>query len=539
MDSDYETRLDAYSRDMAAQIEADEHVDVEALKKTLAKKYKVRMIKSAAVIARLSPALKTDLVMSRLRTRLTRTGSGVTPIALMPKPFVCPGKCTYCPTAKKEEGWPDGPKRSVLFAPKAYTGFEPATRRAIQNEYDAKRQIDTRISQYEALGQPTQKCELIVMGGTFLSVPLDYQHKFIQECFEALNGNGAPSLEAAQKENETAEHRMIGMTIETRPDWCKKVHIDRMLKWGATRVELGVQSLDDEVLEKVKRGHGQKEAIRATRELKDCAFKVGYHFMPGLYSSREKDVLMLKQIFSDANYKPDMLKIYPCLVMPGTPLFEEYKAGRFEPIDSEEAVLRVVEATKYFPPWVRVMRMQRDIPANLIAAGVKAGNLHQMVLNELKRRGEKCMCIRCREVFSTTRLGEKSKALKFEMVERSYEASGGFEHFLSFEDSGEDLLAGFIRLRLGGKSHREEISGSTALIRELHVYGQELSIGLKEASGTKVQHSGMGKKLLARAEQIANEGGRDKLAIISGVGAREYYRKLGYSLEGPYMCKKL
>lgn len=504
---------------------------LQALKVEIAQKLGIIAIpKNAAILSSLPQSYKTKKVISILRTRLTRTASGVTPIALMPKPFPCPGQCTYCPQGAN--------------APKSYTGFEPATRRAIQNDYDAFKQINARLCQYAALGQPTDKCELILMGGTFLSVPKSYQNQFVKDCYDAMNGKVSKSLQEAQKANETSAHRVIGLTIETRPDWCSQQHIDEILEWGATRVELGVQTLDEEVLKRVKRGHGVDAVIDTTWRLKDAAFKVGYHFMPGLYSSKESDVRMLRELFENPSFKPDMLKIYPCLVMPGTELYNEWKAGRFEPIGSEEAVERIVEATKFFPPWVRVMRMQRDIPASLIAAGVKNGNLHQMVVRELKKRGQKCRCIRCREVFSPYRLAEngaqeKPKPLNLTLVERSYEASWGMEHFLSFEDVEQDLLAGFIRLRLPKKSHRKEITQSTALIRELHVYGQEVEIGRQEHEGVRVQHLGIGKSLLLRAEEIAQDAGKDKMVIISGVGARPYYARLGYCQEGPYMSKKL
>ncbi len=525
MDEDCDKRLNDYSIELALKIKSNKKVDVEALKKELAKKHNVPMIKSAGIIARLPTRLRIESVISKLRTRLTRTGSGVTPIALMPKPYPCPGRCTYCPQGEN--------------APKSYTGFEPATMRAIQNDFDAKKQIDVRISQYEALGQPTQKCELIVMGGTFLSIPLDYQNQFVKECYDSLNGRASKTFELAKKKNETAKHRMVGMTIETRPDWCEKSHIDRMLDWGVTRVELGVQTLDDKVLKKVNRGHDVNCVVQTTKNLKDSAFKVAYHFMPGLYSNHKKDVQMLRKLFENDKFKPDMLKLYPCLVMDNTKIYEEYKQLKFNPIDSDEAVSIIADATKYFPPWVRVMRMQRDIPARLIKAGVKSGNLHQLVQKELERRNEYCKCIRCREVFSLQRNNKKSKNLNFEIVERKYNASKGVEHFISFEDKSADLIAGFIRLRFPFSSHRLEITDSTALIRELHVYGQELSVGSKSKKSSQVQHTGMGKKLLERAEQIALNSGKNHIAIISGVGVRDYYRKFGYNLVGPYMCKKL
>ncbi|MEM4361180.1 MAG: tRNA uridine(34) 5-carboxymethylaminomethyl modification radical SAM/GNAT enzyme Elp3 [Candidatus Anstonellaceae archaeon] len=519
--------LESFLDEFLEIITNNEDIEINELKKRLAQKHKVRLMQNSHILWLLQKRHKKidERVVKKLRTRLTRTGSGVTPVAIMPKPFKCPGQCTYCPQGEN--------------APKSYTGFEPATMRAIKSNYSATKQIHTRLEQYAALGQPNQKCELIIMGGTFLAIPLNYQYEFIKECYDAFNFRKSANLEEAKKINETAIHRVVGLTIETRPDWCKKQHINRMLEFGCTRVELGVQSLDDRILKKVKRGHGQKEIIEATALLKDSAFKVCYHFMPGLYSDRKKDIRMLKKMFLDQNYKPDMLKIYPCLVIENTKLYEEYKRGKFQPIDTQEAVERIGLATKYFPPWLRVMRMQRDIPANKIVAGVKSGNLHQMVQNWLEERGLKCRCIRCREVFSLYRQNKENKIekLELELVVRKYKASGGTEYFISYEDKELDLIAGFIRLRIPNNPYRKEIDHQTALIRELHVYGSEVEIGTERENA--IQHRGLGKNLLQKAEEVALKEKKTKMIILSGVGVREYYKKFGYSLVGPYMFKNL
>lgn len=520
-----EELLVRFSEEIAEYIEKDPDLNLFFLKKRLSKKYGLNgTLQNAAILSRLKEGKKTPSVLDKLRSRPTRTGSGVTPIALMPKPYPCPGQCIYCPQGDN--------------APKSYTGFEPATMRAIQNDYDAKRQIHMRIDQYQALGQPTDKCELIIMGGTFLSIPKEYADSFVHQCFDALNGSTTKTLIEAQKSNETARHRAVGLTIETRPDWCKKNHIDRMLEWGTTRVELGVQTLDEEVLKKVKRGHDVKETIRATKDLKDSALKFAYHMMPGLYSDHESDVRMLRQIFEDPDFCPDMLKVYPCLVIEGTILYDEFKKGDFKPISNEEAVQRVADAAEHFPPWVRIMRMQRDIPAKKISAGVTSGNLFQLVDQELERRGKKLRDIRSREIFSMHRKDKRIDDLNLEFVQRTYRASKGIEHFLSFEDIEKDLLAGFIRLRLPADSHREEITDTSALIRELHVYGSELALG-NDPNTSSAQHKGLGSKLLERAEQIAVENGKDNMVIISGVGTREYYKKFNYIHTGPFMAKKI
>ena len=540
--------LKAFALALADELKREPGTSIAALKNKLAPRFKIAGVpKNAAILSALPAARRTSAIVLLLRTRLTRTASGVTPVAVMPKPFPCPGRCTYCPTAMKEEIGPDGTSRPVMFAPKAYTGFEPATRRAIQNDFDAAKQISVRLSQYEALGQPTQKCELILMGGTFLSVPVDYQDQFVKECYDAFNEQKSRNMAEAQKTNESSLHRVIGLTVETRPDWCDDGHVARMLEWGATRVELGVQSLDDAVLEKVRRGHSTACTATTTARLKDAAFKVGYHFMPGLYASHAQDVAMMRRLFEDSRFCPDMLKLYPCLVMPGTVLHDEWKAGRFEPIDADEAVARIAEAASFFPPWVRVMRMQRDIPVGKIAAGVKSGHLHELVTKAMEEAGTRCRCIRCREVFASERREKKKekKNLSLELVSREYAASGGVEHFLSFEDVEQDLLAGFIRLRLPPphSKHRPEITSTTALIRELHIYGQEVEIEATKAepsaSSLLVQHHGLGKALLTRAQEIAADAGRDKMVIISGVGVRPYYARLGYERDGPYLAKKL
>ena len=520
-----ETILCKYALEFVAALKKNPEQNLFVLKKKLSKKFKISGTpKTASILAILPKRLKTKKITKLLSTRLTRTGSGVTPVAVMPKPYPCPGKCTYCPTGEN--------------APKSYTGFEPATMRAIQNKYDAKKQVDMRLDQYAALGQPTQKCELILMGGTFLAIPKDYADSFVHNLYGAFNGKKSKTLIDAQKINETAEHRVIGMTVETRPDWCKKTHIRRMLDYGATRVELGVQTLDDKVLTRVKRGHDLAETIRATKDLKNSAFKVGYHFMPGLYSTHKKDVKMMKSLFTDERFCPDMLKIYPCLAMNGTELYKDYEKGKFKPISNEDAVMRIADAAEYFPPWVRIMRMQRDIPAPKIGAGVTAGNLHQLVDEELKKRGKKLRDIRSREIFYAFRDVKNPPKLNLELVHRTYNASGGVEHFISYEDREHDVLVGFIRLRIPDSHFVDGIDDSTALIRELHVYGSEVSIG-SNAKDSQVQHTGIGKKLLKYAEQVAVDSGKTNMIIIAGIGTREYYRKFGYVQKYTFMAKLL
>jgi len=448
----------------------------------------------------------------------------------MPLPAPCGGFCTYCPQG---EG-----------APRAYTGYEPTTMRAIQNGYSASRQITARLRQYAAQGHTVDKCHLIIMGGTFLysGIKESYRHSFMKEAFDTLNGKKSRTLKDAIDLNEFAPHRAIGVTYETRPDYGFEYHADEMLSTAGTQVELGVQALSDKVYKLVRRGHKVADVVRSTRILKDSGFKLCYHMMPGLFSTPKQDVSYFKRLFSSQDFQPDMLKIYPTLVVQGTVLYQQWKKGEFTPYDTETAAEVIAQATAYIPKYVRTPRIQRDIPSPLISAGVMNSNLRQIVDRKLAERGEKCRCIRCREIGSEERKGGKTAKLNLSLERIDYKASGSSEIFLSFEDEEKDLLAAFLRLRIPGASHRSEIANDSgvlaSIVRELHVYGQEAAIG--EDSQTKMQHKGLGKQLLAEAEEITKkEFGLSKTVIISGPGVRGYYRKAGYSLDGPYMGKKI
>ncbi|MBN1785784.1 MAG: tRNA uridine(34) 5-carboxymethylaminomethyl modification radical SAM/GNAT enzyme Elp3 [Candidatus Methanofastidiosa archaeon] len=495
-----------------------------------------------------------------LQRKPMRTMSGVAVVAVMTRPAPCPhGKCTYCP---------GGPEHDV---PQSYTGHEPAAMRAIQNNFHPFLQIYRRIEQLQVVGHPTDKIELIVMGGTFPSQDLDYQEYFVRECLAAMNlfskdvssdeiydalfPSGSPPsdgalklltkrpllLEDAQSENEVAKNRCVGMTFETRPDWSKAPHIDRMLSYGGTRVELGVQTVYDYIYARVKRGHTTKDVKEATALLKDQGFKVNYHMMPGLPGSNpDRDLRTFERIFDDPDYRPDMIKFYTCLVLEGTELYEDYLKGEYVPYDTEQTVELLVKIKSLMPEWVRTMRIQRDIPTNRIAAGAMSSNMGQMVEDEMRRRGMRCRCIRCREIGQMCyKEGIEPKEEDVRLIRRTYEASGGVEEFLSFEDTKNDALIGFVRLRMPGEHiFRSEITKRTGLIRELHVYGPMVPIG--KTDGEWWQHRGFGLKLLQEAERIASEEhGMDKMIIISGIGVREYYRKHGYGREGPYMGRTL
>ncbi len=474
-------------------------------------------------------------LIPRLRPLLTskqvRGISGVTTVAVMPKPWACPhGKCTYCP---------GGPEQGV---PRAYTGKEPAVMRALEAKYDPYLQVRSRLTQLEAIGHVVDKVELILVGGTFTFLPREYQEIFVKRCLDALNGTQAESLQEAKTLAETAQIRNVGITIETRPDWSRKDHVDHMLSMGVTRVEIGVQTLYDDVYERIHRDHTVADVIDATRTLKDSCLKVGYHMMLGLPGcDHQRDLDAFRTIFEDPEFKPDMLKIYPCLVTPGTQLYREWSGGGYKPYSTVESAELLVEIKRFVPPWVRIMRIQREIPADGIADGVKHGNLRQLVQDELSRREIKCACIRCREA-GHVYLKHHAKPDPDRVTLRTitYDASGGTEIFLPLEDVQQDILVGYLRLRIPGEhAHRPEVvDQNAALIRELHVLGQTVPVG--ERVDDALQHKGYGSRLLREAERVAREDyDRRKMLVISALGTKAYYARFGYQPNGPYMSKPL
>jgi elongator complex protein 3 len=453
----------------------------------------------------------------------SRTISGVTPIAVMTRPSACPGNCVYCPTYSD--------------IPQSYTPTSPAVMRAINCEYDPKKQVDLRISILKEMGHPVDKVELIIMGGTFLSTPRDYQYNFVKSCFDALNGVESSSLEEAQSLNEEADNRCIGLCIETRPDYCKQSDIEWMVEMGATRVEMGVQAADDEIYRLTRRGHSVKDVIDATRNLKMTGLKVHYHCMPNLPGvTKEKDRELFAMLFTDKNFRPDGLKIYPTMVVAGTELERWKNEGLYKPYDDEELIDLIADLKSVVPGYTRISRVLRDIPSVYITGGPK-DSLRERVQKRLAQRGESCQCIRCREYGHRTKQGWKTGEAEFKRLD--YEASDGQEIFLSFEDE-QNTLFGLLRLRL---QHQPPLgfdkkNGIFAFVRELHVYGAEVAIG--ERDDVSAQHKGLGRSLLAEAERIAHsEFGADNMYILSGVGARQYYRVFGYSLKNNYMYKDL
>ena len=532
--------------------------ELEVEKRQLCRDLKLSKFMSNADILEYAKPEEKEIVSGILKKKPTRTMSGVAIVAVMCHPHKCPhGRCFYCPESD--------------IAPPSYTGEEPAALRGRMYEYHPYVQCFNRLKQLKKIGHPIDKVELIIMGGTFPSRDLCYQEWFVSQCLKAMcdfglimenkptsyeynldydeirsfeNGilktyppNDYVLISDVQGVNENSKVRCVGMTFETRPDYCKKDHINRMLDFGVTRVELGVQTLSDELYKKIKRGHTLADVVEANQLLRDSAVKVAMHMMPGLFSNQSQDLKMFKRLFTDSNFKPDMLKIYPCLVTKGSELYDLWQNGEYEPYNDDEAVELITKVKAILPKWVRTMRIQRDIPSTLIEAGVKKSNLGELVYNNLEKEHINCQCIRCREI------GHKKTSREytlddFELFSENYIACEGKEYFLSIEDVNEESLAGFIRLRLPSNNYfRSEITDTTALIRELHVYGNMIKIGGKNP---KIgQHTGFGEKLLKEAENIAIDNGKDEMVIISGIGTRNYYRKFGYEKVGPYMMKKL
>ena len=445
--------------------------------------------------------------------KASRTISGVTPVAVMAKPFPCPGKCVYCPSSPE--------------APKSYTLESPAVLRARNCGFDAGKQVQARLKTLAEMGHALDKIELIVMGGTFLSYPQDYQYQFIKDCYDALNDTQSSSLQDAKQLNENAEHRCVGLCIETRPDYCGEEEIKRMLDFGTTRVELGVQTLDDQVHHLTKRGHGVAEVISATRLLRDCGFKVYYHWMPGLPGSTPgHDLELSQQLFEDERFRPDGLKLYPTLVVRGSELENWYQDNRYRPYGNEEMIDLLMAIQALIPRYVRIARLMRDIPGKFIIAGSRDLALRSTVGKRMGQAGLRCSCIRCREYGHRLRdgwpIGEP------QLTRLDYETWGGSEVFLSYEDENETLF-GLLRLRMNRES---------AMVRELHVFGPQVRLGARLEPAA--QHRGLGERLLREAERITGEEFKThRLWVLSGVGAREYYRSLGYSLESGYMVKEL
>ena len=548
--------------------------------KNKSSKHKLSRIPKSVDIMKLLP--EDNYYKKLLRLKPTKTSSGIAVITVMPMPFECPhGKCIYCPGGMEDN------------TPLSYVGTEPVTKIAQEVNFDPFRQVWSKVIQLIERGHNADKAELVIVGGTFPFYPIIYQKDFVKKCYDAFNlfdiqlfnknvynlktarnelfleFKLSENLEEAKKNNEKAKLRCVGLTIETKPDYCKKEHVDTMLEFGTTRIEIGVQSLSNEVYKAVNRGHDLQDVYEAFYLAKNCGYKIVAHMMPGLPKSTIKqDICDFKKLFKDERLKPDMLKIYPTLVIKNTGLHKLFQEKKYDSYSTEDLVKILVEIKKTIPPWVRIMRIQREIESNDVVSGPKVGNLRQLVSFELEKQGIKCKCIRCREIGLKNIQTEFSKD-DLILCRSEYLSSGGKEMFLSFETKDNSIIFGFLRLRLMPNPQRKELTGveendgleegkiSSGIVRELHVYGTLARIGekttednsleknndnndLRNRRGYTYQHKGLGQKLLHEAEKICKqEYNLKKLSVISAIGTREYYKKFGYIINGPYVTKLL
>ncbi|MCS6844232.1 MAG: tRNA uridine(34) 5-carboxymethylaminomethyl modification radical SAM/GNAT enzyme Elp3 [Caldilineales bacterium] len=459
--------------------------------------------------------------LRRLQMKPVRTQSGVAPVAVLTKPAGCPGRCIFCPNDPA--------------MPKSYLSLEPGAQRALQNEFDPYRQTRSRLEMLQIAGHSVQKAELLILGGTWSAYPDAYAHWFVQRCLDALNGCDSASLEEAQQRNERAAVRCVGITVETRPDWVTPEEVLRLRRLGVTRVQIGVQSLDDRILALNGRGHDVAAVRRACRLLRGAGFKLHLHWMPNLLGATpESDREDFGRLWSDPDLRPDELKIYPCSLLEGTELYRIWQAGGYQPYDTETLVQLLADCKAQVPPYCRLSRVVRDIPATYIVAGNRLSNLREAAQRELARTGRRCQCIRCREV-----RGRPVDPAALRLVDLPYETGIGQEHFLSLE-TPEGYLAGFLRLSLpsaeGMAEAPAELHGC-AVIREVHVYGPALQ--LQARSRGEAQHAGIGRRLIQQAQAVARQAGFRQLAVIAAIGTREYYRRLGFSAGDLYMHLRL
>ncbi|GLH02328.1 Probable elongator complex protein 3 [Gryllus bimaculatus] len=494
--------------------EQSKDVNLNKLKTRIASKYGLETSPRLVDIIAAVPSDYKKQLLPKLKAKPIRTASGIAVVAVMCKPHRCPhinmtgNICVYCP---------GGPDSDFEYSTQSYTGYEPTSMRAIRARYNPYLQTRHRVEQLQQLGHNVDKVEFIVMGGTFMCLPDDYRDYFIQK----------------------SKVKCIGITIETRPDYCLKRHLSDMLRYGCTRLEIGVQSVYEDVARDTNRGHTVKAVCESFQLGKDSGFKIVAHMMPDLPNvDLERDMEQFIEFFENPAFRADGLKIYPTLVIRGTGLYELWKTGRYRSYPPNTLVDLIARILALVPPWTRVYRVQRDIPMPLVSSGVEHGNLRELALARMKDLGTDCRDVRTREV-GIQEIHHKVKPYEVELIRRDYYANGGWETFLSYEDPEQDILVGLLRLRkCSDETFRPELKGSVSIVRELHVYGSVVPVSARDPS--KFQHHGFGMLLMEEAERIAvEEHGSTKIAVISGVGTRNYYRKLGYELDGPYMSKFL
>ncbi|EAW63528.1 elongator acetyltransferase complex subunit 3 [Homo sapiens] len=520
-------------------IEAHEQgkdIDLNKVKTKTAAKYGLSAQPRLVDIIAAVPPQYRKVLMPKLKAKPIRTASGIAVVAVMCKPHRCPhisftgNICVYCP---------GGPDSDFEYSTQSYTGYEPTSMRAIRARYDPFLQTRHRIEQLKQLGHSVDKVEFIVMGGTFMALPEEYRDYFIRNLHDALSGHTSNNIYEAVKYSERSLTKCIGITIETRPDYCMKRHLSDMLTYGCTRLEIGVQSVYEDVARDTNRGHTVKAVCESFHLAKDSGFKVVAHMMPDLPNvGLERDIEQFTEFFENPAFRPDGLKLYPTLVIRGTGLYELWKSGRYKSYSPSDLVELVARILALVPPWTRVYRVQRDIPMPLVSSGVEHGNLRELALARMKDLGIQCRDVRTREV-GIQEIHHKVRPYQVELVRRDYVANGGWETFLSYEDPDQDILIGLLRLRkCSEETFRFELGGGVSIVRELHVYGSVVPVSSRDP--TKFQHQGFGMLLMEEAERIAREEhGSGKIAVISGVGTRNYYRKIGYRLQGPYMVKML
>lgn len=511
-------------------------INLTKLKSQISKKYKLHKIPKLVDIISLIPENYKDKLTPYLKVKPIRTASGIAVVAVMCKPHRCPhialtgNNCIYCP---------GGPDSDFEYSTQSYTGYEPTSMRAIRARYNPFLQTKDRIEQLKKLGHDCDKVEFVIMGGTFMSLNPDYRDYFIRNLHDALSGHCSKNHIEAVKYSEQSKSKCIGITIETRPDYCQRQHISDLLSYGCTRLEVGVQSIFEDVARDTNRGHTVESVKNCFKISKDAGFKMVVHMMPDLPNmGYERDIESFKEFFDNPQFRTDGLKIYPTLVIRGTGLYELWKKGKYRNYPPSFLVDLIAKIMSIVPPWVRVYRVQRDIPMPLVTSGVENGNLRDLSIKRMKDLNLVCRDVRSREV-GIQEIHNKIKPENIELIRRDYYANDGWETFLSYEDPKNDILIGLLRLRkCSSSTFRPELIDNCSIVRELHVYGSVVPVHSRDPN--KFQHQGYGTMLMEEAERIAKEEHfSKKLAVIAGVGTRSYYAKLGFWLEGPYMVKTI
>jgi elongator complex protein 3 len=501
-------------RDLVKAHFDNKEVNLNGLKQKYSRENKLKnQPKLVEIIANIPEQYK-SILLPKLKAKPVRTASGIAVVAVMCKPHRCPhiamtgNICVYCP---------GGPDSDFEYSTQSYTGYEPTSMRAIRARYDPYEQARGRVEQLKTLGHSVDKVEYIIMGGTFMCLSEEYRDEFVKNLHDALSGHTSLDVDEAVRMSEQSKTKCIGITIETRPDYCLRPHLGQLLKYGCTRLEIGVQSVYEDVARDTNRGHTVKAVCESFQMAKDAGYKVVAHMMPDLPNvGMERDLEQFKEYFENPAFRSDGLKIYPTLVIRGTGLYELWRTGRYRNYTPNALVDLVAKILALVPPWTRVYRVQRDIPMPLVTSGVEHGNLRELALARMKDLGTQCRDVRTREV-GIVDIHSKILPDQVELIRRDYTANGGWETFISYEDPAQDILIGLLRLRKcsPGTFRPELTKGQCSIVRELHVYGSVVPMHARDP--TKFQHQGYGTLLMEEAERIAREEhGSWKLAVIAG-----------------------